>query len=407
MKNTKIPQIFIEYYIGIDISKDTIHCYLKPANDSKEDREENHKIVDNNPEAIKRYIVSVLKDKKIVGVVMENTGGYELYAAETFTEAGYSVSVADAGQARSLKNGMGINAKTDKVDAFALAKIAQGFWGDEDVLSIYVPMSKSLEELQDTVDRYLTLTRSIARCKNRLKKPRNKKNKAIVKSLKRELKWLQKEREAFAQDIRTLIANDPQMAKWDEILQSVPGIGNIISATLIAFLPELGKLNRAKIASLAGLAPHPCDSGTKHGSRHAKKGRQRIKAVWMPAIACSIQHNPVLKAFYQQLTARGKEKKVAMIACMRKLLVIVNQMIRNNQKWGENKVQRNEPQDNVQTTSAPAADELNNQLEQTIEEKPEVKKARVSKKQTSIVKSVAQRKTKKKTLPKNNAVRLL
>ena len=400
MKNTKIPQIFIEYYIGIDISKDTIHCYLKPVNDNKEDRKENHKIVDNNPKAIKRYIVSVLKDKKIVAVVMENTGGYELYAAETFTKAGYSVSVVDPGRARSLINGMGINAKTDKVDAFALALIAQRFWGDENVLSIYVPMPKSLKELQDAVDRYCNLTRSIARCKNRLKKPHNKDNKVIVKSLKRELKWLQKEREAFLQDIRAQIANDPQMAKWDKILQSVPGIATIISATLIAFLPELGKLNREKIASLAGLAPHPCDSGTKHGSRHAKKGRQRIKAVWMPAIACSIQHNPALQAFYQRLTARGKEKKVAMIACMRKLLVIVNQMIRNNQKWGENKIQKNEPQDNVQATSAPAADEFNNLSEQAIEEKPTVKKARVSKKQTSTVKSVAQRKTKKQTTPK-------
>ena len=400
MKNTKFPQIFIEYYIGIDISKDVIHCYLKPANDSKEDCKENHKIVDNNPKAIKRYIRSVLKDKKIVAVVMENTGGYELYAAETFTEAGYSVSVVDPGRARSLINGMGINAKTDKVDAFALALIAQRFLGDEDVMSVYVPMPSTLKELRNAVDRYFTLTRNIARCKNQLQKPHNKDNKAIVKSLKRELKWLQNEREAFMQDIRSQIANDPQMAKWDEILQSVPGIGIVVSATLIAFLPELGKLNRAKIASLAGLAPHPCDSGTKHGSRHAKKGRQRIKAVWMPAIACSIQHNPALKAFYQRLTARGKEKKVAMIACMRKLLVIVNQMIRSNQKWGENKVQQNEPQDNVQATSAPAADELNNLSEHAIEEKPTVKKVRVSKKQTSTVKSVAQRKTKKQTTPK-------
>ncbi|MBQ6617677.1 MAG: IS110 family transposase [Thermoguttaceae bacterium] len=310
MKNTKFPQIFIEYYIGIDISKDTIHCYLKPANDSKEYCKENQRIVDNNPKAIKRYIVSVLKDKKIVAVVMENTGGYELYAAETFTEAGYSVSVVDPGRARSLMNGMGINAKTDKVDAFALALIAQRLWGDEDILSVYVPMPQSLKGLQNSVDRYCNLTRSIARCKNRLKKPHNKDNKAIVKSLKRELKWLQKERDAFLQDIRAQIANDPQMAKWDEILQSVPGIATIISATLIAFLPELGKLNREKIASLAGLAPHPCDSGTKHGSRHAKKGRQRIKSVWMPAIACSIQHNPALQAFYQRLTARGKEKKL-------------------------------------------------------------------------------------------------
>ena len=400
MKNTKIPQIFIEYYIGIDISKDVIHCYLKPANDSKEDCKENHKIVDNNPKAIKRYIRSVLKDKKIVAVVMENTGGYELCAAETFTEAGYSVSVVDPGKARNLMNGMGVNAKTDKVDAKVLAKIAQRFWGDEIVLSVYVPMLSSLKELRDAVDRYLTLTRKIARCKNQLQKPYNKDNKAIVKSLKRELKWLQKEREVFEQDIRAQIANDPQMARWDEILQSVPGIATIISATLIAFLPELGKLNREKIASLAGLAPHPCDSGTKHGSRHAKKGRQRIKAVWMPAIACSIKHNPALQAFYQRLTARGKEKKVAMIACMRKLLVIVNQMIRNNQKWGENKVQKNEPQDNVQTTSAPATDELNNQSEHTVEEQPTIKKALVSKKQTSTVKSVAQRKTKKKATPK-------
>lgn len=400
MKNTKFPQIFIEYYIGIDISKDVIHCYLKPTNDSKEDCKENHKIVDNNPKAIKRYIRSVLKDKKIVAVVMENTGGYELCAAETFTEAGYSVSVVDPGKARNLMNGMGVNAKTDKVDAKVLAKIAQRFWGDEIVLSVYVPMLRSLKELRDAVDRYLTLTRKIARCKNQLKKPYNKDNKAIVRSLKRELKWLQNEREKFEQDIREQIANDPQMARWDEILQSVPGIATIISATLIAFLPELGKLNREKIASLAGLAPHPCDSGTKHGSRHAKKGRQRIKAVWMPAIACSIQHNPALQAFYQRLTARGKEKKVAMIACMRKLLVIVNQMIRNNQKWGENKVQKNEPQDNVQTTSAPAADELNNQLEQTIKEKPAVKKPCVTKKPTSTVKSIAQRKTKKKTIPK-------
>ena len=205
---------------------------------------------------------------------------------------------------------------------------------------------------------------------------------------------IEKQKKEFLKKIRELIASDADLKEKDEILQSVPGIGNIISATLIAFLPELGKLNRAKIASLAGLAPHPCDSGTKHGSRHAKKGRQRIKAVWMPAIACSIQHNPALKAFYQRLIARGKEKKVAMIACMRKLLVIVNQMIRNNQKWGENKVQQNEPQDNVQATSAPAADELNNKSEQAIVEKLAVKKPRVSKKQTSTVKSVAQRKTK-------------
>ncbi|MBQ3350030.1 MAG: IS110 family transposase [Thermoguttaceae bacterium] len=261
-------------------------------------------------------------------------------------------------------------------------------------------MPSALKELRVVVDHYLALTRKIAKCKNQLKKPSNKDNKAIVKSLKRELKWLQKERNAFMKDIREQIANDPQMARWDEILQSVPGIADVISAVLIAFLPELGKLNREKIASLAGLAPHPCDSGTKHGSRHAKKGRQRIKSVWMPAIVSTTQHNPVIKTFYQRLTGRGKEKKVAMIACMRKLLTIVNQMIRNNQKWGENKVQKNELQDNVQTTFAPAADELNNQSEQTIEEKPAVKKAHVFKKQTSIVKSGAQRKTKKQTTPK-------
>ena len=400
MKNTKIPQIFIEYYIGIDVSKDFIHCYLKPTGDNKENRKENYKKIENNPKAIKSYIHSVLKGKKIVCVVMESTGGYELYAAETFTQAGYYVSVLDPGQARDLIRGMKTNPKTDKVDSEALARIAQRFWGDEDVLAAYEPMPSALKELRVVVDHYLALTRKIAKCKNQLKKPGNKDNKAIVKSLKRELKWLQKERNAFMKDIREQIANDPQMARWDEILQSVPGIADVISAVLIAFLPELGKLNREKIASLAGLAPHPCDSGTKHGSRHAKKGRQRIKSVWMPAIVSTTQHNPVIKAFYQRLTGRGKEKKVAMIACMRKLLTIVNQMIRNNQKWGENKVQKNELQDNVQTISASAAEDLNNQSEHAIEEKPAVKKVCVSKKQTSTVKSGAQRKTKKQPTSK-------
>ena len=392
MKNTKFPQIFNEYYIGIDVSKDFIHCYSRPDGVYKK--------VANNKKAIENYIRTVLKDKKVACIVMEATGGYELYAAEAFANAGYYVVVLNPKRARHLMSGMGINPKTDKVDAEVLAKIAQRFWGDEDVLSAYEPMSKEQKKLQRAVNRYNQLTNDIVRCKNRLRKAEFNEDKVNAKSLKSQLKWLLKERKAYMQDIRLCIASDPQMARWDEILQSVPGIANVVSALLIAFLPELGKLNRERIASLAGLAPHPSDSGTKQGSREAKKGRQKIKWGWMPAIASAIKNNPVLKDFYQRLTARGKEKKVAMIASMRKLLVIVNQMIRNNQKWGENKIQKNELQDNVQTVSAPAADELNNQLEHAIVEKPTVKKACVSKKQTSTVKSVAQRKTKKKTTPK-------
>lgn len=186
MKNTKFPQNFNEYYIGIDVSKDFIHCYSRPDGVYKK--------VANNKKAIVNYIRTVLKDKKVACIVMEATGGYELYAAEAFAKAGYYVVVLNPKRARHLMSGMGINPKTDKVDAEVLAKIAQRFWGDEDVLSAYEPMSKEQKELQRAVNRYNQLTNDIVRCKNRLRKAEFNEDKVNAKSLKRQLKWLLKER---------------------------------------------------------------------------------------------------------------------------------------------------------------------------------------------------------------------
>jgi transposase len=151
--------------------------------------------------------------------------------------------------------------------------------------------------------------------------------------LKRHIEWLTKEIEALNQQIEACIVEQPVWSQKDELLQSAPGVGKVLSHTLIAEVPELGQLDRKKIAALVGVAPMNRDSGSKRGKRSIRGGRPAVRSVLYMATLSALRYNPVIQCFYQRLLANGKEKMVAIVACMRKLLVILNAMARKQQAW--------------------------------------------------------------------------
>ena len=374
--------------IGIDISKKTVHIVALKGN---ENAKKNFKYdqVPNNIEDIEAYFSKNFKVENVGCIVMEATGGYEKKVANTLAKMGFYVSVLNSKRAHRWMEVMGKNPKTDKCDAKTLAEIAQQYSGQEEILRRYQPPTENQEKLKQYVDRFKQLTDDSVAYQNRITHAQDvDKDNPTIESMKEMLALIEKQKKEVLNIIRELIASDADLKEKDEILQSVPGVGIGTSAMLMAYLPEMGTLNRQEIASLAGLAPHPNDSGQKTGKRTTKCGRTKIKSNWITAMLSAVRYNPKIKEFYNRLTAKGKAKKSALIASMRKLLVILNVMIRNKQKWNEHKnanseTNQNEAQVAVKQTAAAA---------KTTTKKPSTK----TKKTT--VKSVACKRKAKRTI---------
>ena len=273
-------------------------------------------------------LVAALQPFAVSLVVMEATGGYEAAIACALQAAGLSVAVVNPRQARDFAKSMGQLAKTDAVDARLLAEFASVLVRREDLASFIRPLP---DDKQQTLAALVTRRRQLL---TMLGAERQRLQLAIAK-VRPSIEAMIKAIRAQLDDVEAQMVGHVKehYEELDRLLRSASGIGPVASATLIAELPELGRLNRREIAALVGVAPMANDSGTTRGRRRIQGGRFEIRRVLYMAALVAAKHNPPIKAFYQRLLAAGKLPKVALVACMRKLLTTLNAMVKTNTPW--------------------------------------------------------------------------
>ena len=259
------------------------------------------------------------------GVVLEATGGFEMPIAGELELVGLPVSLVNPRQVRSFARATGKLAKTDAIDALLLAQFAEA------VKPPVRPLpDEETRELRALVDRRRQLLEMLTSERNRLRPA----SKRVGRLIQEHILWLKQQIDDLDKDIGELIRSSPIWRAQEDLLRSVPAVGRVLSCTLLTHLPELGSLNRGQVAALVGVAPLNRDSGAFRGKRSVWGGRSAIRsALYMAALVAS-QHNPVIKAFYHRLRAAGKPAKVALTACMRKLLLILNSMLKRGTQWG-------------------------------------------------------------------------
>ncbi len=272
-----------------------------------------------------RELLKALPPRAHTAVVLEATGGYERNVIAELLEAGYRVALVNPRQVRDFAKGWGILAKTDRIDARVIALFAQHVQP-----RMLREMPEQQRELADLVTRRRQLLDLRTRESNRWAQTSAK---AARKSIQQVLNLLDGQIHKLDKAIAELIDSDDDWKAKSELLQSTPGLGRVTAATLLAELPELGELNRQQIAALVGLAPFNDDSGQHQGQRHITGGRAAVRCVLSMATLVATKHNPTLKAFAQRLQKSGKKFKVVQTACMRKLLVILNTMLKNKTSW--------------------------------------------------------------------------
>jgi transposase len=305
-------------FIGIDIGK---FNFVVATNSLKETKEY---------ENTSAGILDFLKDYSDLVTnslcILETTGGYELPLLYTLCSEQIKVHRADTRKVKSFIRSYGNAAKTDALDARALAKYG---YERHEQLVIFAPPSKRSLDLFSLVQRRCDLKQMLVAEKNRLKGPGSD---AIKKSCSQMIETITLQIDSIAAQIKALIAGDPILTEKQRILKTIPGIGDIISFELLILLPELGALNRRQIASLAGLAPRANDSGKYQGYRKTGNGRRTIKPIlFLAAMAARNSKSDLgLKEFYEKLLSRGKKKMVALVALMRKILVIANARLKSH-----------------------------------------------------------------------------
>ncbi len=300
-------------YIGIDISKD----YLDVAVHGSQD----HWRFSNDQAGITK-LCKMLKKLQSALIVFEATGGYELPLFIALDETGLPAAPVNARQIRDFAKSTGKYAKTDKLDARTIAHFGFAIQPK----THHVPDTQEVKSLQA---RRVQLLQMITAESNRLKGM----PKPVKRRIESHINWLKEELAETNSDLRQTIESDPICSEKDNLLQSTPGVGPVLSATLIAHLPELGNLDRKQIAALVGVAPFNRDSGTLRGKRTVWGGRSRVRSVLYMATLIATKYNPLIRAFYLRLCSAGKKKKVAITACMRKLITILNAMLKSHTPW--------------------------------------------------------------------------
>ena len=304
-------------FVGVDVSKATLDVY-RP--DTKEFLK-----IENTDEAIIQLCSQLEKKKRQVLIVMEGTGGYEYLLVKHLASHKLAAAVVNPRRVRDFAKGIGLDAKTDPIDAKVISRYGE--------VVVPKPMAtKSDHELKHSalVARRSQLLELINQENNRLKQSWDDDAKQSIREV---LELLKKQLKSVDSLLAKMLAKDTVNERRIEILRSVKGVGAVTISTLIAELPELGKLNRGEVAKLVGVAPINRDSGAKSGKRFIGGGRGQVRRVLYMATIVAIRHNAIIKAFYIHLKSKGKESKVAIIACMRKLVTIINQLVKSNQTW--------------------------------------------------------------------------
>jgi transposase len=302
-------------YIGVDVSKKylDVHIrstqeYFRTTNDTAGIKEIRKRLSPFHP-----YLL-----------IAEATGGYESDMVQSLQKEDVACAVVNPRHVRAFGKALGRLAKTDKIDAGILAHFGEAIKPTPKALS-----TPEEETLSETQARRKQLVGMITMEKNRRAGTRGQ----VRKSIDKTIDFLEKQLKEINKSLSQQVSENEEWQAKLELLKSVQGVGQVVAMTLVSELPELGKVSRQEIAALVGVAPFNCDSGERKGRKEIWGGRSNVRSALYMAVLVSVRHDPRLKAFYNKLCESGKKKKVALVACMRKLLVIMNTMIKNNTPW--------------------------------------------------------------------------
>lgn len=301
-------------YVGLDVSKATIDVCVSDGETWQVANDE--RSMDDLCERVRALRPAL--------VVLEATGGYELRAAGVLAAAQLPVAVVNPRQVRSYARSVGQLAKTDRIDARILVRFAAGVRPEPRSLP-----DADTRELEALTMRRRQLIGMLTAEQNRLAMAAP----VTRKQIKAHIGWLRRQVSQVDANIDGVVRRSPLFRAKDDLLQSIPGVGDVTSRTLIALVPELGTLDKKQIAALVGVAPLNQDSGTLRGRRRIRGGRARVRSALYMAALVGTRRNPTLKAFYGRLRGAGKPPKVALVACMHKLLTILNAMVRDGRHW--------------------------------------------------------------------------
>jgi transposase len=306
-------------FIGIDVAKAELVVAERPG--------EAQWTVANDDAGV-RTLTQRLETKPPALIVVEATGGYELATVGGLAAQGLPVVAVNPRQVRDFARATGQLAKTDHIDAAMLALFAE---------RVRPPVRPLATEAQEQLETLLARRRQVIEMltaeRNRLGQLFGRQTRLVKRSLKKHIAYLELELRMTDTEIGERIRESPVWRAQEDLLRSVPGVGPVLARTLLAELPELGRLTGKEIAKLVGVAPLNRDSGTLRGRRLVMGGRAAVRAVLYMGALAATKYNAVIRAFYQRLLAAGKPKKVALTACMRKLLTILNAMVRHHERW--------------------------------------------------------------------------
>ena len=303
---------------GVDVGKDTLDVHITPAGEQKQFR---------NDAGGRRGLRKLLHRRHVELVVVEATGRYHRELHCGLHDAGFRVAVISPLQARRFAQALGLLAKTDRIDAVVLARFGQVM--DPDATA---PRTSTQFRLGDLARARAQLVRTRTSLSNSTKEYDTPE---IVDALKRLLDDIGREIAQLEAGIRAVVDNDPEYSRRDRILRSIPGIGKVTAAILCAEMPELGALGRRQVAALIGVAPFPDDSGKRAGLRYTKGGRAVPRTALFMAATTAVRYNRDMKVVYDRLTGQGKKHKVAVVAVMRKLIILANVLLRDDREWSD------------------------------------------------------------------------
>lgn len=296
------------HYVGLDIGKDKLDYCIDATREGS----------CPNDQAGRRGLIKQLLTLKTARVVCEASGGYEKVIVAEMLEAGLEVCLVQPGRVRSFANAEGLLAKTDRIDARLLRR-----FGEKMNPRLAMPVDEASATLRELIEHRRQLTTQLVEVQER----RRLAGKTLDRLLHKQESFLKKEIEAVDLMIKDHINDDPDMRAKYRRLQEVRGIGPVLAATTLAYIPELGQIDNAQMSALVGVAPHPKDSCTIQGKRRCRAGRSQVRHVLYMAAVSASRSNPILKAFYERLLSKGKPAKVCLIAVMRKMVCLMNRLI--------------------------------------------------------------------------------
>jgi transposase len=306
----------MDVFVGIDVSKARLDVHIEPSGEAF--------FVSHDLEGL-ADLIARLHGLSAQIVALEATGGFETVAAGQMAAAGLPVVVVNPAQVRAFANAVGQRAKTDPIDAAVIARFVQAVRPEVRSLP-----DEATQGLADLVGRRRQILQMLTAEKQRLGRACAP---ALKKSLQRLIRALQRELDQVDGDIELAVRSSPIWRRKEDLLQSAPGVGKVVARTMLAELPELGRLDRRQIAALAGLAPYTRQSGQWRGRSFIGQGRASVRSALFMASLSAARHNPALRIFHQRLISAGKPKMVALVAVARKLLTILNAILRDEKPW--------------------------------------------------------------------------